>query len=139
MIPESHREFLEKPYYAVLSTVMPDGQPQSTVIWFDYDGEYININSAKGRQKDKNIRANPKVTLAFVDQKTPFHWLEVRGTVVEITEEGAVDHIDRLATRYTGKPAYYGYVTPEEVKAKEVRVSYRIRLDRVLAFPMPAR
>ena len=115
VIPDTHKDLVEKPYYAIVTTVMPDGQPQSTVVWADYDGEYIRFNTARGRQKDKNLQDNPKVTLVIVDPTNGFHWLEVRGTA-EVTEEGGREHIEALSQKYTGQKYYYGfntYSTPE--------------------------
>ena len=84
VIPDTHKDLVEKPYYAIVTTVMPDGQPQSTVVWADYDGEYIRFNTARGRQKDKNLIDNPKVTVVIVDPTNGFHCLQVRGTA-EVT------------------------------------------------------
>jgi PPOX class probable F420-dependent enzyme len=92
-IPEADRDLLEGRIYAVLATVMPDGQPQSTVVWCDYDGTHVLINTMRGFRKEKNMRANPRVTLLAYDQCNPLRSLEVRGTVVEMTETGALAHL----------------------------------------------
>lgn len=134
-IPKSHQDLLDKPTYGVLTTVMPDGQPQSTVVWFDYDGTHINVNSALGRQKDRNMRANPKVTLFVMDQGNPYRWIEIRGEVDEITQEGALEHIDALARRYTRHDRYYGGAAPAARRNNETRVIYRIRPHKVTAYP----
>ncbi|MBA3871874.1 MAG: PPOX class F420-dependent oxidoreductase [Anaerolineae bacterium] len=129
VIPDTHKDLVEKPYYAVVTTVMPDGQPQSTVVWADYDGEHIRFNTARGRQKDKNLQDNPKVTLVIVDPNNGFHWLEVRGTA-EVTEEGGREQIEALSQKYTGQKYYYGYNTrtkPED----ETRVVVRINATKV--------
>ena len=84
-IPDAYKDLVEKPYFAVVTTVMPDGQPQSTVVWADYDGKNIRFNTARGRQKDKNLLDNPKVTLVIVDPNNGFHWLELRG-IAHVTE-----------------------------------------------------
>jgi PPOX class probable F420-dependent enzyme len=129
VIPDTHKDLVEKPYYAVVTTVMPDGQPQSTVVWADYDGENIRFNTARGRQKDKNLQDNPKVTLVIVDPTNGFHWLEVRGTA-EVTEEGGREHIEALSQKYTGQKYYGGfntYSTPEN----ETRVTVRINATKV--------
>ncbi len=115
VIPDTHKDLVEKPYYAIVTTVMPDGQPQSTVVWADYDGNNIRFNTARGRQKDKNLIDNPKVTMAIVDPTNGFHWLEVRG-IAEVTEEGGREHIESLSQKYTGQKYYGGfntYSTPE--------------------------
>ena len=115
IIPDSHKDLVEKPYFAVVTTVMPDGQPQSTVVWADYDGKNIRFNTARGRQKDKNLLENPKVTLVIVDPNNGFHWLELRG-IAHVTEEGGREHIESLSHKYTGQKYYGGfntYSTPE--------------------------
>ena len=115
IIPDSHKDLVEKPYFAVVTTVMPDGQPQSTVVWADYDGKNIRFNTARGRQKDKNLLENPKVTLVIVDPNNGFHWLELRG-IAHVTEEGGREHIEKLSHKYTGQKYYGGfntYSTPE--------------------------
>jgi PPOX class probable F420-dependent enzyme len=132
-IPDTHRDLLEKPVYAGLTTVMPDGQPQSTVVWLDYDGQYVRLNSASGRQKDRNIKRNPKVTVLLIDPENPYRWLEVRGTVDEITEEGAVDHIEKLSWKYKGQGYYGGY--SKTAPDQETRVMYKMRPTRVTAYP----
>ncbi len=111
--------------FAYLATVMKDGSPQVTPIWFDTDGEYILINSAAGRAKDRNMRQRPQVALTIQDPKNPYRYLQIRGQVVEITTEGAAAHIDRLAGKYTGVAQYQGH------KADEQRVTYKIRVERV--------
>ncbi len=133
-IPPSHADLLQRPVYVVLTTLMPDGQPQSSVVWCDYDGQYVRVNSARGRQKDKNMRADPRVTVLALDPQDPFRWLEVRGVVAAITAEGAVEHIHALSRKYTGQP-YYGGFAPAERQQQETRVLYAIQPVRVVAFP----
>ncbi|MBN1285033.1 MAG: PPOX class F420-dependent oxidoreductase [Anaerolineae bacterium] len=132
-IPDSHQDLLEGPVYAVVTTIMPDGQPQSSVVWASYDGEYVLFNTARGRQKDKNLQNNPKVSLLAIDTNQPFRWIEVRGTV-EMTEEGGLDHINQLAKLYAGVDKYYGGVAPAELKGKETRVVCKITPTRVVTF-----
>ncbi|MEP6985165.1 MAG: PPOX class F420-dependent oxidoreductase [Chloroflexota bacterium] len=110
VIPDTHKDLVEKPYYAIVTTVMPDGQPQSTVVWADYDGEHIRFNTARGRQKDKNLQDNPKVTLVIIDPNNGFHWLELRG-IAHVTEEGGREHIEALSWKYTGQKYYGGFNT----------------------------
>lgn len=107
-IPDSHKDLFDKPYYAIVTTVMPDGQPQSTVVWADYDGENVRFNTARGRQKDKNLQENPKVTLVIVNPADGFNWIEVRGTA-EVTEAGGAEHIEALSQKYTGQKYYGGF------------------------------
>jgi PPOX class probable F420-dependent enzyme len=130
-IPESHRHLLEEPIYAVFTTITPSGQPQSTVVWCDFDGTYIRINSTTRRKKDRNIRQNPKVALLLMSD--PFFWIEVRGEVVEITEEGGVEHIERLSQRYVGLPFYGGYA-PAERQGQETRVIFKIEPTHVTTY-----
>ena len=99
---------------------MPNGQPQVTPVWCDFDGSHVIVNSAKGRQKDRNMRTDSRVSLAISDPDNPYRYLEVRGTVVEITEDGADDHIDSMAKKYMGVDKY-PYRQPGEV-----RVVYKI-------------
>lgn len=110
--------------YLYLATTMPDGSPQVTPVWFDTDGEYILINSALGRVKDKNMRLRPQVAMAISDPKDPYRYIQIRGRVVEITTDGAVDHINRLSQKYTGHNYYTGPTT-------EQRVTYKILPEKV--------
>jgi PPOX class probable F420-dependent enzyme len=126
-IPESHRDILDKRAFGFLGTLMPDGSPQVTPVWVDYDGSHVRINSAKGRVKDKNMRRNKKVSLAVADPDNPYRYLEVRGQIDDITETGADAHIDQLAKKYLGKDKY-PFRQPGEV-----RVIYKIRPERVSA------
>ncbi len=100
--PDSHQDLLtaEARALAYLATLMPDGTPQLTPLWFDSDGKHILINSAKGRVKDRNMRARPEVAIVIQDRKVDTRYIQVRGRVVEITEEGALEHIDRLSMKY---------------------------------------
>ncbi len=134
-IPASHKDLFEKPVYVVATTVMKDGQPQSTVVWADYDGEYVRINTVRGRQKDKNLRENPKITIVAVDPQNPYRWIEVRGTVEEMTEEGAVDHIESLSRKYNNGRGYYGDYNTRTTREQETRVTVKIRATHVLTFP----
>lgn len=131
-IPASHHDLFNGPVVVSFVTIMPDGQPQATPVWCDFDGSHILINTAKGRQKDKNVRARPKVTVLAIDPQNPYRWVEVRGEVEDITEEGALESITKLAKLYTGKDSYYGGVTPAEMQEKETRVLLKIAPHRVL-------
>jgi hypothetical protein len=121
VIPEKYRDLFDKRAFANLGTLMPDGRPQVTPVWCDFDGEHVIFNSAKGRQKDKNVRRDPRVALTLVDPENPYRYLEIRGRVVEITEDGASASIDKLAKKYLGVDKYpYG-------QPGEVRVIYKIK------------
>jgi len=121
VIPEKYADLFQKRAFASLGTLMPDGRPQVTPVWCDFDGQHVIFNSARGRQKDRNVRRDPRVALAIVDPDNPYRYLEIRGTVVEITEDGAAQHIDKMAKKYLGVDKY-PYAQPGEV-----RVLYKIR------------
>ncbi len=116
----SYADLFEKRAFAHVATIMPNGSPQVTPVWFDYDGQYIRINSAKGRQKDRNLRRDGRVALSIQDPDNPYRFVQIRGKVVEITEEGAADHIDLLAKKYTGAERYNNH------QPNIVRVIYKI-------------
>jgi PPOX class probable F420-dependent enzyme len=130
-IPDTHRELLVGPIHGILSTMMQDGQPQSSLVWVDYDGTCVLINTTLERRKGRNMRANPKVTLLVIDPKDGSRWIEVRGKVVEIQREGAEAHADKLTQRYTGKQRFYGDIYPVELKQKETRVIVKIEPIKV--------
>jgi len=124
-LPEDKKDLLERPIVVTLVTLMPDTHPQANPVWFSWDGEYIWVNSAKGRQKDKNMRQRSKVAVLSVDPENPYRYLEVRGELVEITEVGAVDHINFLSDCYRGQPDYYASM-PDR-RNIETRVIYKIK------------
>lgn len=121
-IPDSHCDLLTGSVYGVLATMMPDGQPQCCVVWVDYDGAHVRINTTLERQKGLNMQANPRVTLLVVDPRNTSRWIEVRGRVVELQREGAENHADELTRRYTGKEHFYGDIYPVERRREETRV-----------------
>jgi PPOX class probable F420-dependent enzyme len=130
-IPDSHKDLLAKPVFAVLTTIMPDGQPQSTVVWIDYDGEYVRFNTVRGRQKDRNLQKDSRVSLTLIDPDNGYRWLELRGSV-EVDEASGREHIEKLSWKYEGQKYYGGFNTwtkPED----ETRVVYRVHLTRVNA------
>lgn len=128
-IPESHRRLLEEKVFAMLGTVMPDGQPQVHPVWVDYDGQYVRINTARGRQKDENLQQHPQATVLLIDTRSPHFWMEIRGWVVERIEgEEAEAHIDALSYKYTGRETY------ADRKPGAVRVLYKIEPTRILAY-----
>ena len=124
-IPEKYKDLLEKPAFGNLGTLMQDGSPQVTPVWVDYDGTHVRFNSALGRVKDKNIRRDPRVAVTLQDPANPYRYLEIRGRVVEITQNGADDHINKLSQKYLGKPVY-PFRQPGEV-----RVLYKIAPEKV--------
>ena len=114
-IPANFHDLFNKRAFAHLGTLMPDGRPQVTPVWCDFDGTFVLFNTAKGRQKDRNIRRDPRVSLSIMDPDNAYRYLEVRGRVVEITEQGADAHIDKLAKKYLGVDKY-PYRRPGEVR-----------------------
>jgi PPOX class probable F420-dependent enzyme len=128
-IPETHLDLLtdEKKAFLFLATLMPSGAPQVTPVWFNTDGEYILINSAEGRVKDRNMRARPQVALCIQDPFNPYRYLQIRGKVVEFTTDGADNHIDALTLKYRGLPKY-----PSR-QPGELRVKYKIQIEKVNA------
>jgi PPOX class probable F420-dependent enzyme len=124
-IPDSHKDLLQKKAFANVATVNADGSPQVTPVWFDAEGDQIRINTARGRVKDKNLRRNPVVALTVVDPDNPYRYVQIKGRVTEVTENGADAHIDALAKKYTGADKY-GNRRPGEV-----RVIFKIRPERV--------
>jgi len=125
-IPNDFLDLVNCPRVAALTTVMPDGQPQTTVVWCDFDGTFVRVNTMRGFRKEKNMRANPKVTLLCFDPREPLRSLEVRGTVVEMTEMGAMEHLDGLSEKYIGAKPYFGVCVPVEFKEKEIPVLCKI-------------
>ena len=103
---------------------MPDGSPQVSPVWIDIEGDLILINSAEGRIKDKNIRADPRVALSATDPDNPYRALMIQGRVVKITEDGADDHIDKMARKYLGEDRY-------PWRAGEKRVLYYVEPVKV--------
>ena len=133
-IPVSHRDLVECPPVAALTTVMSDGYPQTSVVWCDFDGECVRVNTMRGFAKERNMRRNPRVTLLSYDPRHPLRSLEVRGVVVEMTEEGARQHLDELASKYAGRPIrYFGDAIPAGFADTEIPVLCWIRPTHVVA------
>jgi PPOX class probable F420-dependent enzyme len=120
-IPENYLDLFKKKAFANLATLMPDGSPQVTPVWCDYDGENVLINTAAGRVKDKNLQREPRVSLSILDPDNPYRYLQIRGRVVERTHEGADEHINRMAKKYLGLDVY-----PYRTQG-EVRILYKIK------------
>jgi PPOX class probable F420-dependent enzyme len=125
-VPDTHRDLFSAPNHAVLTTMMPDGTPQSSIVWIDYNGENLLINTTLERQKGRNMQANPKVTVLVIDPKDTSRWIEIRGRVCEITGQGAEAHADLLTRRYTNKQHFYGDVYPPDQRQKETRVIVKV-------------
>jgi PPOX class probable F420-dependent enzyme len=124
-IPTEYHDLLkdETKAFLFLATLMADGSPQVTPIWFSANDTYILINSARGRVKDRNMRARPRVALVIQDPKTPYRYMQIRGRVDEITETGGDEHINALSLKYDGKPW--------KKTEGQVRVIYRILPEHV--------
>jgi PPOX class probable F420-dependent enzyme len=120
VIPNSHLDLFKKKAFANLATLMPDGRPQVTPVWIDFDGRHVVINTAEKRQKDKNLQRDGRVALSIMDPDNPYRYLEVRGKVVERSRNGADQHIDAMAKKYLDKDVY-PFRQPGEV-----RVIYKI-------------
>jgi PPOX class probable F420-dependent enzyme len=129
-IPESHLDLVARPLHGVLTTLMPDGQPQSSLVWLDYDGQCLRVNTTRQRQKGKNLQANPKVNLLIIDPDDMSRWLEVRGEA-EIAEERALEHLDELTRQYTRHDHYYGNIFPAERQSQETRIICRIKPRKI--------
>jgi PPOX class probable F420-dependent enzyme len=133
-IPSSHNDLIECPPVAALTTLLPDGSPQTSVVWCDIDGPFVRVNTMRGFQKERNMRRDPRVTLLCYDPHQPLRYLEVRGTVVEMTEHGAARHLDELASKYAGRPIrYFGDAIPARFAGTEVPVLCRIHPTHVVA------
>lgn len=125
IIPESYMDLFNKPAFGSFTTLMPDGGPQTTPVWVDFEDGKILVNSALGRQKDKNLRRDPRVAITLIDPDNPYRYLEVRGKVAEITQDGAAQHIDKMAKKYLGKDKY-PFAQPGEQ-----RVLYKIEPEKI--------
>jgi PPOX class probable F420-dependent enzyme len=120
-VPASYMDIMsQKKSYAHLATLMPDGTPQVTPVWFDMAGDRVRVNTARGRIKDRNMQNNAAVALSVTDPDNPYRHVAIRGRIANITETGADAHIDSLAKKYLDKDKY------PFAKPGEVRVIYEI-------------
>ena len=120
-IPDAYLDLLQqKKAFASLATLMPDGSPQVTPVWFDYADGKIRVNSAKGRTKTRNMKEGAPVALSIMDPDNAYRYLQVRGKVTRVTEHGASEHIDSLAKKYIGQDKY------PWSRPGEVRVTFEI-------------
>lgn len=125
-IPDKYLDLLrDKKAFAHIATLMPDGSPQVTPVWFDYTGGKIRVNTARGRVKDRNMKVGAKVALSILDPDNPYRYIQIRGPVVTETETGASAHIDSLAKKYLGQDKY------PFARPSEVRVIYEIEPSSV--------
>jgi PPOX class probable F420-dependent enzyme len=123
--PESHVDLLDRPLPAVLTTEMPDGRFQSTVVWFNRDGGHILLNTMREFQKARNLRARPRATLLVVEREGDQRWIEVRGSVL-LEEDGALEHLNELTRFYMGAGPYFGRAVPPELALVEHPVRVRL-------------
>ena len=130
-VPGSHLDLLTRPIVGVFTTILPDGQPHSSLVWVDYDdGACARVNTTLERRKGRNLLANPKVSLLVVDPDDASRFVQVRGDA-ELVTDGAEEHLHALTRRYTQHPSYYGFIYPAEQRGRETRVICRIHARRV--------
>lgn len=129
-IPESHLDLLTRHIHAVLTTMMPDGQPQSSLVWCDYDGQCACLNTTLQRQKGRNLSANPKAALLVVDPEDTSRYIEIRGEM-QIIYDGAQQHLDDITRQYTRHPCYYGHIYPCEQQTRETRIICRLIATKI--------
>ena len=131
VIPADHRDLFTRPICGVLTTMGPDGQPQSSLVWVDHDGECARVNTTLERRKGGNMLADPRVSLLVVDPDDTGRFVQVRGDAELVTGAGVVEHLDALTRKYTRHPHFYGHVYPEAQQERETRVLCRIHPRRV--------
>ena len=129
-IPASHLDLLTRPICGVLTTMGGDGQPQSSLVWVDWDGACARVNTTLERQKGRNLAANPRVSLLVVDPDNPGRYLQLRGDA-ELVTDGALGDLDAVTRKYTPYPAYYGHIYPIAQRSRETRVICRIHARRI--------
>jgi PPOX class probable F420-dependent enzyme len=129
-IPASHLDLLTRPICGVLTTMGSDGQPQSSLVWIDHDGECARVNTTTQRQKGRNLAANTKVSLLVVDPDNTARFIQIRGDA-ELVTDGALEHLDVLTQMYARHPRYYGFIYPVGQRAREMRVICRIHARRI--------
>ena len=105
-VPDSYKDLFQKRAFGSFTTLMPDGSPQTTPVWVDLVDGNVIVNTALGRQKDKNARRDPRVAVTLIDPDNPYRYLEIRGRVNEVTQNGAEKHIDKMAKKYLDKDKY---------------------------------
>jgi PPOX class probable F420-dependent enzyme len=129
-VPPSHLDLLTRPICGVFTTLGHDGQPQSTLVWVDCDCGCVLVNTTLQRQKGRNLLSNQQVSLLVVDPGNTSRFIQIRGDA-ELATEGAYEHLDALTRKYTGHPAFYGYIYPEAQRLRETRVICRIHPRRI--------
>ncbi len=127
VIPESHADLLDALTVANIATIGPKGEPQVNPVWFEWDGETINLSQNDSKQKYKNLQANPKVAVSILDPENPYRYLEVRGVVSEVVDDADYAFINRQAQRYTKEETFGG------LQPGEKRVVVKITPERTSA------
>jgi PPOX class probable F420-dependent enzyme len=124
-LTDEQARLLEEPNFATVATLNPDGSPQLSIVWIDWDGERVLFNTAAGRAKPRNLERDPRLSVLVIDREDGYRWVEVYGAA-EMTTEGAEEHIDKLARKYTGQAW--------RPKPGERRLLVRVRPERVGAY-----
>ena len=106
MIPDSHRDILAKSGFAHVATIGPDGEPQSSPVWYDWDGEHFLFSQTKGRQKYRNVQREAWVAVSITDPDNPYRYLEIRGTVDGIDDDEGNAFINAMAKKYIDQDVY---------------------------------
>jgi PPOX class probable F420-dependent enzyme len=134
-VPETHVDLLSGPYFAVFTTMSPEGEPENTIVWASWDGEHALVNTVVGRRKDTNIRGNTNVALCVLDPENAYRWIDVRGVVEEIVADEDYANINAHARLYAGVDEYYGGVAAADAKGTEERIIFKIKPERVVTSP----
>ena len=114
---EARKALSEGKNFATIATLMPDGSPQATVVWVDTDGEHVIFNTGEGRVKTENLRRDPRVAVSVFNPERPYDKVNIRGRVVEMIHEGAIDHVNSMAKKYMGVDVYPGLAAnPDETR-----------------------
>ncbi len=106
ILPEDYKDILESTALAHVATVGPNGEPQNTPVWFDFDGEHLKFSQTKARQKYRNVGREPRIALSIVDPENDYRYIEVRGEVVRIDEDPNLDFINAMAKKYLDMDKY---------------------------------
>lgn len=129
-LPASHLDLLTRPVCGVLTTLGRHGDPRSSLVWVDHDGECARFGTTLERHKGRDLQADPRVSLLVVDPDDTSRFIQIRGEV-ELVTDRALEHLDALTRKYTRHPCYYGHVYPVEQQARETRVIGRIHARRI--------
>lgn len=107
-IPEEYRDLFEKPSFAFVATLLPDGAPHVAPTWVGLDGDHLLVNAVRGSRKDRNLRKDSRIALAIADPENPYRYLAVRGEAIDICAEGTRERLEEMIERYTGETNYPG-------------------------------